>query len=357
MLLVDVRDGRAQSVQGQLTLGAAVQSREGAGGAVEGEFQQQQLETSTAPVQSMEELEDEVRRWRSEAADAARQARCQVAALGTSPLPAGPIPVESERFSWIREQYQLMAREQLNCGLHMHVSVDGPEEGIGVLDRVRVWLPTILALSANSPFIQGEETGFASWRSQMMGRWPSSGASEVFGSVDSYTQLVEAMVGSGVLLDEGMVYFDARLSTSYPTVEIRVADVVPRVEDAVLLATLCRAMVETAAREWADGKQAPQVPAALVRLASFQASRHGMTGDLLDPLTTRPRPAREVVDALLTWVRPALQASEDLARVESALEVLHREGTGADLQRRTLDRTGQFVDVVAQAVRVTAGQE
>ncbi|WP_109470976.1 carboxylate-amine ligase [Ornithinimicrobium cavernae] len=361
LLLVDIRDGRAQSVQGQLVLRSALggsgMAAEGLGGAVEGEFQQEQLETHTAPVHSLSELEDQVRHWRSEAAEAARGADCRIAALATSPLPTGPTPAAGERYAWIRERYQLIARRQLTCGLHVHVAVDSDEEGVGVLDRIRGWLPVILALSTNSPFAEGEDTGFQSWRTQMMRGWPSSGPTSLFGSADAYHRLVNDMIASSVLLDEGMVYFDARLSHHYPTVEVRAADVCSRVEDTVLIAALSRAMVETAAAEWAAGAPASEVPTTLIGLATFQASRHGMTGELLDPVTMRPRPAWEVMDSLLGWLRPALEAADDLSRVQSALDVIRAEGTGAGLQRVTLERTGQLVDVVAQAVRKTAEQE
>ena len=93
-----------------------------------------------------------------------------------------PVPVQSTRYAWMHERYQIVARQHLTCGLHVHVAVDSDEEGVGVLDRIRVWLPALLALSANSPFWNGEVTGFASWRSQSFGRWPSNGPTELFGS-------------------------------------------------------------------------------------------------------------------------------------------------------------------------------
>lgn len=361
MLLVDIRDGRTQSVQGQLVLRSALSgagmAAESLDGAVEGEFQQEQLETHTAPVLRMSDLEEQVRHWRAEAALAARGTGCRVAALATSPLPATPTPAAGARYEWIHDRFQLIARQQLSCGLHVHVSVASDAEGVAVLDRIRGWLPLVLALSANSPLAHGVDTGFQSWRNQMLGSWPSSGPTDLFGSAESYHQLVSDMTGSTVLLDEAMIYFDARLSHHFPTVEIRAADVCARLEDTVLLAALSRAMVETAASDWGAGSAAPVTRSAMIRLGTFQASRHGMTGDLLDPATAHPRPAWEVVDALLDWVRPALESAGDLERVRDALHVVRREGTGAELQRVTLERTGQLVDVVAQAVRMTAEQD
>ena len=158
------------------------------------------------------------------------------------------------------EQFGLTQAEQLACGCHVHVSVESPEEGVAVLDRIRVWLPVLTALSANSPYWQGEDTRYASFRSQAWGRWPSAGPIEVQGSVQRYRAMVSTLVGTGVLLDEAMAYFDARLSARYPTVEIRVADVCLRAEDAVLVAALCRGLVDTAAEEERHGGAAPAVP-------------------------------------------------------------------------------------------------
>lgn len=361
MLLVDIRNGRPRSVSGRLLIRAAQQQAPVAGlgvrGALEGEFQQQQIETHTAPVADLGTLRDEVRRWRAEAIAAARDTGSSVAALATSPLPVRPKPVQSSRYAWIHRRYAITAREQLTCGLHVHVAIDSDEEGVGVIDRIRVWLPVILALSANSPFWKGEDSGFASYRSQAMARWPAGGPTDVFGSAAAYHRLVRAMTMSSVILDEGMVYFDARLSHHYPTIEIRAADVCLSVEETVVIAGLCRALVETAAGEWAAGEPPPCVPTPMLRLASWQAGREGLSGSLLDPFHSRPEPAWDVIEALLAHVHLALEASGDLATVEAGIERLRLEGNGAAQQRAMFERTGQLVDVVAHAVRVTAGRE
>lgn len=361
MLLVDVHDGRPRSVQGQLLVRAAHRQQEvtGAGvhGAVEGEFQQQQIEMHTAPTADLATLRTEVRHWRSEAVVAARGTGSSVAALATSPLPVHPVAVKSERYAWLEDRYQLTAREHLICGCHVHVSVESDEEGVAVLDRIRVWLPTLLALSANSPFWNGEDSGYASYRSQALARWPSWGPTGVFGSADAYHRLVRDMVLSSVILDEGMVYFVARLAEHYPTVEVRAADVCFTVEEAVVVAALCRGLVETAAQEWASGTRPPDVRTPMIRLATWQAGRDGLDGHLLDWRTGLPAPSWTVLDALLDHVGPALEATGDLATVQEGLARVREEGNGALRQRATLARTGQLVDVVAESVRATALNE
>src|SRR5690606_30001459 len=122
-----------------------------AGSSLDGELQRQQLETDTAPHRSMDDLGAELVAWREHAEAAARREGARVAALGTSPLPVEPRTGRSERYREIVERFGLVGSEQLTCGCHVHVGVDSPDEAVAALDRVRVWLPTLLALSANSP--------------------------------------------------------------------------------------------------------------------------------------------------------------------------------------------------------------
>ncbi|GMA86884.1 hypothetical protein GCM10025868_21340 [Angustibacter aerolatus] len=203
-----------------------------------------------------------------------------------------PSTTSSERYLWMAERFGLTQAEQATCGCHVHVSVDSDDEAIGALDRLRVWLPVLTALSANSPSWQGRDTGYASFRSQAWGRWPSAGPIEVLGSAAAYRALVERLLGTGVLLDEGMLYLDARPSARYPTLEIRVADVCLDVDDAVLLAALARGLVETSAARWRDDEPPPDVPAALLRLAGWQAARHGVGATCCTLPTTDPPPPR-----------------------------------------------------------------
>ncbi len=142
---------------------------------LEGELQQQQLETNSRPCQSLEELHRELRRCRATAAMAAGRAGAQVAALGTYPLPVEPKPLRTSRYERMAELFGLTAHEQLTCGCHVHVGISDPEEGVAVLDRAGPWLAALLALSANSPFWQGRDSEYASFRHQVWGRWPSSG--------------------------------------------------------------------------------------------------------------------------------------------------------------------------------------
>ncbi|HET7399850.1 MAG TPA: glutamate--cysteine ligase [Intrasporangium sp.] len=358
LLLVNADDGQPQPVAGQVLAragaepGAAV--ARGAG-ALTAEFMQEQLELQTPPVQEMDELHRELRKWRDCANRAAQDLDCAVAALGTSPVRALPTAVDSPRYRAMHREFGLLAREQLTCGCHVHVGVSSDEEGVAVLDRIRVWLPVLLALSANSPFWAGQDSGYSSHRWLVMSRWPAAGPLACLGSAAAYHRLVDSLVESGVLLDHGMLYFDARLSHRFPTVEVRVADVCLDVEDTVVLAALSRALVDTAATQWRRRVDAPAMPNELLRMATWRAAHEGVGGTLLHPHTGRPTPAEDVVDLLVRHVHAALEASGDLSRVLQGLARIRARGTGSVVQRRLLARGGDPAAVVAAAVRLTAG--
>jgi len=146
-----------------------------------------------------------------------------------------------------------------------------------------------------------------------------------------------------------MIYFDARLSASYPTVEIRIADVCLDAEDAVLIAGLARALVETAARDWRAGVPAPEMATELVRVAGWRAGRSGLDADLVHPGSGTPRPAAEVVAALIAHVAPALDAAGDRAGVVDAVTRIYARGTGSTLQRRLLERSNDLHHLVLDA--------
>ncbi len=323
---------------------------------VEAELQQQQIEIETSPTASLADLADQVQHGRRTAAGLAERAGARIAALATSPLPVTPTTTLSARYLRMVEHFGLTTTEQLTCGCHVHVGVDSDQEGVAVLDRIRVWLPVLLAVSANSPYWQGHDTGYASFRSQAWTRFPSAGPAEVFGSARAYAERVERLIGTGVVLDRAMIYFDARLSHRYPTVEIRIADVCLRAADTVLVAALARALVDTAVQGWRAGDAAPEVPADLVRLATWRAGRSGLAGELLDPYTTVPRPAADVLADLRRHLAGAL-TSADAALVDAGLDRVLRRGTGADTQRQAYGRRHRLTDVALAGLELTGGDD
>ncbi len=361
LFLVDPKSGAARAIATRVLKQTDITSLtidpENLGGRLEHELQQQMVETNTAPHADLTALADDIRQCRSRVIAAAREAGARVIASGSSPLPVEPRLFRHPRYERLAEVFGITAREQLTCACHVHVAVESDDEGVAALDSIRCWLPVIVALSANSPFWQGSDSSYASFRSQAMLRWPTAGPTEVFGSAERYHASLDAMLASGVMLDKGMAYFDARLSHHAPTVEIRVSDVCADATDTALIAALCRGLVETAANSWRDGAAPPPVPAVMLRLAGWQAGRYGIEGTLLDPLTLTPRPAADVVSDLVEHVRPALAAAGDEKFAEQQAGAVLTRGNGAMRQRAVFTRTGHLADVVADLARVTAGQE
>ena len=308
-------------------------AQEAAGDRVQLELKEEMLETGTEPCLTLNDLDAEVRRQRLVAARAAEAAGARLAALATSPLPVTSSVTAAFRYRRIAAEYGLTAREQLTCGCHVHVQVADDEEGVAVLDRIGTWLPVLLAMSANSPFWNGVDSGYASYRSQVWQRWPTAGPTGTFGSATAYHDVVDALIATGSALDRAMVYFDARLSDRYPTLEIRVADVCLRAEDTVLVAALARALVETAAREAAAGLPVPAVRPEVLRGAGWKAGRAGLRGPLVHPTLLTQVPAADAVGALIDHVIPVLAEAGEDDLVAGGWQRLLSRGSGADEQR------------------------
>jgi carboxylate-amine ligase len=320
---------------------------------VEHELMQEQVEIASAPCDEMAKLTEELLARRAEAAESAAALGAKIAAIATNPGKLRPHATPDERYLRMVEEFGLLGREQLTCGQHIHVSVDSRAEGVAVLDRIRGWLPVLTALSSNSPFWQEQDTGYASFRTVLWGRWPSAGPSDLFGTESGYEAAVRSQLDAGSALDDGMIYFDARLSANYPTVEIRVADVCTDVRDAVLLAALARGLVETAARESSAGLEPLSISTSVIRSASWRAARWGITGTLVDPTSGQQRPAWQVVQSLVAHLEPALADSGDLDLVRQACTRIAESGTGAQRQRAVYARDRDLDAVVADAARRT----
>jgi glutamate---cysteine ligase / carboxylate-amine ligase len=220
------------------------------------------------------------------------------------------------------------------------------------MNQVRPWLPALLALTGNSPFWLGVDTGYASYRSEVWNRWPTAGLPEVFASRATYDALVETLVATGSLREPTKLYWDVRPSARQPTLEFRVADVCMDVDEAVMVAGLARALAFTGHRAATRGEPVPEPRPELLRAAKWRAARSGLDDDLVDVIGARALPATELVEVFLAAVRPGLEAAGDLEEVTELVRATVARGTGAARQRAELRRTGRLeavVDLVAEA--------
>ncbi len=351
LLLVDPATGCPRPL-GDDVVEAAGGSDTGPGG-VEHELKREQVELGTDPVDDLSAVDASLRRLRGRLAAAAERHGLRLAALATSPVEVAPTATRDARYERLNREYGMTARELLCNGCHVHVAVESLDEAVGVIDRVRPWLAVLTALSTNSPYWQGRDTGYASYRQRLWSRWPSAGPSELFGTAAGYRAAVDTMVACGGAMDHGMVYLDVRASREWPTVEVRVLDVCLDVEDAVMLTGLARALVETAARDWQRSVPATPLRIEVLRAAAWRAARTGLGGDLVDPVAGTTVPARIQVQRLLDHARPALRRYGDEQRVSDRVEEVLANGTGADVQRAAYAQRSCLVDVVTDAVRRT----
>src|SRR3954447_20443862 len=161
------------------------------------ELKEQQIELGTRVCTTLGQVEAELRHWRRRADAAAAAVGARIAALATSPVHVEPVQTEGERYGRILDTFGLTAREVLTCGCHVHVSVADDDEGIEVLNRIRVWLPLLPAMTTNSPFWHGQDTGYASFRSQVWNRWPSAGPTEAYADAADYHRVVDDVLATG----------------------------------------------------------------------------------------------------------------------------------------------------------------
>lgn len=321
---------------------------------VDQELFRHQLETRTDPTRDLADAHDQLVRARRTAGEAARATGLATAACGMVPLGGEQSAVSpNDRYRAMVDAYGDVARDGGTCGMHVHVDIHSEEEGVAVLDRIAPWLPVLLAISANSPFANGRDTGYASWRAQVWQRWPSAGPTEQFGSVEGYRDTCRMLLDTGAARDEAMLYFDARLSVGQPTVEIRVCDTCTDPTEAVLVAGLARGLVETAARsDRASGAEAPRWRAEALRAAHWRASRFGLADALVHPGERALRPAGEVLAALSRHVADAVAEAGDTDLVAAGLERAVR-ASGAARQRAAYERSGDVAGVVDDLVART----
>jgi carboxylate-amine ligase len=219
------------------------------------------------------------------------------------------------------------------------------------LARMRPWLATLLAIGVNSPIDGGRDTGWASCRYRVVSRWPTGKPPAVWPDAAHYDAVVKRLIWRGAAMDERSIYFLARLSPRYPTVEARVSDVCPDVDTTLLVAALTRALVMTCVTETETAAPMPAMRRETVLAELTAAARDGMAGVGVDPFTGEPALQRRLLDILLAHVRGALATTGDDRAVERLLTLLDIRGTGADRQRRhwaCATDPAEFVDALAQ---------
>jgi glutamate---cysteine ligase / carboxylate-amine ligase len=322
------------------------------------EFTRYQVESATGICTDLVTVARQLAVARRALARSAADSGARLVAGGTAPYGAPGVSglTDDARYRSLVAQVPGISGEEGTCACHVHVGVATRELGVHVLNRIRPWLPVLIALSGNSPLWRGRDTGWSSYRFAVQRRWPSFVPPPLCRDLEEYdAHLAERMTATAPP-DARSVYYWARLSPRYPTVEVRIADVGHSIVDAVLLAGLSCCLVTTAAADAHADRPWIRVPDRAVTRAAFAAARRGLAATLVSPVSGRAAPALEVLDELLAVIAPAAEAAGDGPLLRALLAERLRRGSGAERQL-SLWCAGRPEALVQGLAGVSAGRD
>jgi glutamate---cysteine ligase / carboxylate-amine ligase len=321
---------------------------------VKPELMQSIVEVATHVADSVPEAIEEARGLRAQLRDAAAASGSLIASAGTHPFSRYEHQdiTDEPRYRELIESMQWVAERELIFGLHVHVGLESAQQAIAVASALRTWLPELLALSANSPFWQGRDTGLASTRVKLFDAFPRSGLPPAFSSFEEFELLVERGIKTGSWEDYTYIWWDLRPHPKLGTIEVRVCDGQTRLESLAGIVALVQSLAATLAEQYAVEGTLPIQPRTLIEENKWRAARYGLDAELIDFGRDETRPAREAALELVELASPCarrLGCEDELEEVER----LCARGTGADEQRREWDEEGSLLAVARRLAEQT----
>lgn len=254
--------------------------------------------------------------------------------------------IDTEHYRRVTEELQYVAQRNNTFALHVHVGVSGADRAVRVCDRLRPLLPTLLAASVNSPFLEGHDSGLRSARTQTFTRsFPRCGIPDAFGSWSAYREYLELLVSTGSIVEATQVWWSIRPHLVFGTVEVRICDAQMTAQESEALAGLIVGCVLQAAREEDEGRELPEVPARLIEENLWRAIRWGDEGELIDFASGSPVPAQAAVEELREWTSEV--------RSEAGIDSSLPARTGARRQLDAFEAGESLKDVYASTVAQT----
>ena len=254
--------------------------------------------------------------------------------------------IDTEHYRRVQESLQYVAWRNNTFSLHVHVGVNGAERAIRVCDRLRAVMPELLAISANSPFLDGRHSGLHSARTQIFTKsFPRCGIPDAFGGWQAYADYVDFLVRTNSIIEFTQVWWSVRPHHSYGTVEMRICDAQTSADDSTALAGLITACVAQAALDHDEGVPFEDPPGGLIEENFWRAIRHGLDGKLIDLDRTEEYPAAAALDRLLAWTAPARR----VLGIDPGLP----EQNGAGRQKQALAEGASMEDIYAAEVALT----
>jgi carboxylate-amine ligase len=322
---------------------------------VKTEMHQSVVEVGTDICATVQDARVAVTKLRSDLWRLARNRGLTIAASGTHPFShwMDQKITKGERYEGIVEDMQQVARANLIFGLHVHVGIPDREVAIQVMNMARYFLPHIFALSTNSPFWLGRNTGFKSYRVKVFERFPRTGIPDAFESLAEYTDYLELLVKTKCIDNAKKIWWDIRLHPFFDTIEFRVCDIPMRVDETIALAALMQALVSKLHKLLKSNLTWRNYRRRLLDENRWRASRYGLDGKLIDFGKQREMPARELISEFIEWfLGDAMDELGTRKEVEYAYTIMS-DGSSADRQLAVYRKTGDVQAVVDHLIRET----
>ncbi|MBI5106816.1 MAG: carboxylate-amine ligase [Solirubrobacterales bacterium] len=325
-------------------------------GDIKPELMESVLEIATKPARNTAEAGAQLRSLRRQVRDTAGERGLTIGSAGTHPYAMWEDQriAARTRYRELVSALRFVARQELIFGLHVHVGVDGPDKAIHVADGMRVHLPVLLALSANSPFWRGDITGLASTRTPIFRAFPRVGVPPSYGDWARYEREIEFMISSGVMEDYTYLWYDVRPHPKLGTVEVRVCDAQTRVEHTLGLAALVQAMVKELCEHFDAGRRLGSYPWQMLDENRWLAARHGLDGELVDLPSNERVATKALARRLVDRLRDHAQDLGSAAELDGIDDLLNR-GNGAARQIIVYEANHDLREVMGEIVKATEG--
>jgi carboxylate-amine ligase len=319
------------------------------------ELMESVLEIATSPCADIDAVADELRELRARVRQMSAQRGLAIGSAGTHPFSLWEDQriVARPRYRDLISALRFVARQELIFGMHVHVGIEGADKAIHVANGMRVHVPVLLALSANSPFWRGDATGLHSTRTPIFRQFPRVGMPPAYADWEDYERQVCFMVDSGVMEDYTYLWYDVRPHPRLGTVEIRVCDSQTRLEHTIALTTLIQAMVKELAEHFDAGTQLAQYPWQMLDENKFLAARHGLDGELVDLPSSDRIATKELARRLVERLRPYAEDLGSASALDGIVDLVER-GNGAARQIVVYEANRDLVEVMAEIVGATA---
>ena len=305
------------------------------------------IEVGTPICQNVQEARAQVTRLRGEIIRLTREAGLRIAAAGTHPISHwSDVPITpAARYDQIVYDLQMVARANLIFGLHVHVAVEDNETRIQIMNAARYFLPHVFALSVNSPFWEGQNTGWKSYRAKVFERFPRTGLPDFFRGWGEYQEFLELLVKTKCVDNGKKIWWDVRPHPFFPTLEYRICDVPMRIDETICFAALFQAITVKLWRIHNSNMTWRLYRRSLINENKQRAARFGIDGNLIDFGKRAEVPFAMLLDELLEFVDDVVDDLGSRKEVNYAKEIM-RHRTGADRQLEVFERTNDLKAVV-----------